>query len=192
MQCMCCGNQSTAYCWILKPDNAEASRQIPVRSELSSRQGLFQYERRCSHTRHCSAYYAISRDRSSVNSFQSAARIAVTARAMRKTEYSRLSAQPMSVQLQVVKSSALAASASILQGLLHAPQSAAGEEESAQHDVGDTPPTSSISRAVCILDSPIQVLMPAMLSFPSGAGASGTVVCMWPLISISFARRTLS
>lgn len=34
VQYMSCGNQSTAYCWILKPDNAEASRQIPVRSEV--------------------------------------------------------------------------------------------------------------------------------------------------------------
>ncbi|KAL3156780.1 hypothetical protein ABBQ38_001051 [Trebouxia sp. C0009 RCD-2024] len=64
---------------------------------------------------------------------------------------------------QVVMCSALAASASILQPLLHAPQSPAGRQQPGHDDRGDTPPTLSLSRAVCILDGPIQEGEPQLL-----------------------------
>ncbi|KAL3132542.1 hypothetical protein ABBQ32_009082 [Trebouxia sp. C0010 RCD-2024] len=64
---------------------------------------------------------------------------------------------------QVVRCSALAASASILQPLLHAPQSPAGRQQPVPDDMGDTSPTSSLSRAVCILDGPIQEGEPQLL-----------------------------
>ena len=63
---------------------------------------------------------------------------------------------------QVVQCAALAASASILQQLMHSPE-AAGRQHPAQDDVQHTR-AKSVSRAICILDGPIQVQAPALLS----------------------------
>ena len=97
--------------------------------------------------------------------------------------------------MQVVSCSALAASASALQQLLHAPYPAAAGQQSAQGDgqpaQGDGQPAQgdgqrvqsdgqaaqdgqhtyakSLSRAVCILDGPIQVHILALLSLHNGS-----------------------
>lgn len=59
--------------------------------------------------------------------------------------------------MQVVRCSALAASASILQELQPAPQAAAGRPQLAQDDAEEETSPKQVSRALCILDGPIQV-----------------------------------
>lgn len=65
--------------------------------------------------------------------------------------------------MQVVRCSALAASASILQQLINAFEAGAGGQHPAEEGVQHTS-AKSVSRAVCILDGPIQVQIPALLS----------------------------